>query len=113
MKQLLLVAALASSATLLAQHNTKLRDDSWKKHYRATPEKINNLVHTKIEASFDYDKQYLNGKVWLTITPQFDAVDSLLLDAKGMNIHQVNLVAGTVTKPLNYSYDSSVIRIKL
>ena len=56
------------------------------KAYRASAEKINDLVHTKLEARFDYDKSQLYGKVWLTLKPHFYATDSLLLDAKGMEI---------------------------
>ena len=61
-------------------------NDSWKKIYRETPLKVNDLVHTKLDAHFDYNKSYLNGKVWLTLKPHFYATDSLQLDAKGMNI---------------------------
>jgi aminopeptidase N len=52
------------------------------KEYRATTERINNLVHTKLDARFDYANSYLNGKVWLTLKPHFYSTDSLLLDAK-------------------------------
>jgi len=31
--------------------------------YRATAERINDLVHTKLDAKFDYSKSQLNGKV--------------------------------------------------
>ncbi|MDQ1140623.1 hypothetical protein [Pedobacter agri] len=30
--------------------------------YRVTPAKINDLVHTKLDVSFDYAKRYLYGK---------------------------------------------------
>ncbi|HEY0040388.1 MAG TPA: hypothetical protein VGB71_06975, partial [Flavisolibacter sp.] len=53
------------------------------KVYRATPERINNLVHTKLDAKFDYSKQQLMGKAWITLRPHFYPTDSLLLDAKG------------------------------
>ena len=33
--------------------------------YQATPERINDLVHTKLEAKFDYQQSQLNGKVCL------------------------------------------------
>jgi aminopeptidase N len=56
------------------------------------PVKINDLVHTKLDAKFDYNHSYLNGKVWLTLKPHFDPTDSLQLDAKGMNINRVELV---------------------
>ena len=55
---------------------------------------INDLVHTKLDVNFDYDKSYLNGKAWLTLKPHFYPTDSLTLDAKGMDIKTVSLVKG-------------------
>lgn len=62
--------------------------------YRATPERINDLVHTKLEAGFDYAKQQLNGTVWLPRRPQGAPPASLTLDAKGMDIKDVSIVKG-------------------
>lgn len=81
--------------------------------YRAVAEKVNDLVHTKLEARFDYDKSYMYGKVWITLTPHFYSVDSLTLDAKGMDIKAVGIVKGTVTAPAKYQYDGKQIHIKL
>ena len=81
--------------------------------YRTTPEKINDLVHTKLDARFDYPKSYLNGKVWITLKPHFYATDSLMLDAKGMDIKQVAIVKGGKNTPLKYKYDGLVLDIDL
>lgn len=83
------------------------------REYRATPTRINNLVHTKLDVQFDYDKSYLNGKAWITLQPHFYATDSLKLDAKGMDIHAVALSNGAKTSPLKYEYDGSHLNIKL
>ena len=89
------------------------RDTSWKKEYRETATRINDLVHTKLDVKFDYDKSYLNGKVWITLKPHFYATDSLTLDAKGMDIHKVAIVKGTAMKELKYKYDGWHLRITL
>ncbi len=81
--------------------------------YRATPTKINNLVHTKLDVRFDYNNQFLNGKEWITLQPHFYPTDSLRLDAKGMDIKQVSLVNGQQLVPLKYSYDNNSLLIKL
>ncbi|WP_240627871.1 M1 family metallopeptidase [Terrimonas sp.] len=81
--------------------------------YQAVPEKINDLVHTKLEARFDYEKSYMYGKVWITLTPHFYSVDSVTLDAKGMDIKAVGIVKGTVTAPAKYTYDGQKLYIKL
>jgi aminopeptidase N len=88
-------------------------NDAWKKIYRETPTKTNDLVHTKLDARFDFSKAYLLGKVWITLKPHFYATDSLLLDAKGMNINQVELVSAGKNSKLAYSYDSMFLHIKL
>ncbi|HBW79984.1 MAG TPA: peptidase M1, partial [Sphingobacterium sp.] len=81
--------------------------------YRATPTKINDLVHTKLDVRFDYTNQFLNGKEWVNLQPYFDPTDSLRLDAKGMDIKQVSLVNGTQMIPLKYTYDDHSLLIKL
>ncbi len=83
------------------------------KEYRATPEKINDLVHTRLDARFDYSKSQLNGKVWITLKPHFYATDSLALDAKAMDIKSVSIVKGTKNSPLKYTYNGWVLNIRL
>ena len=81
--------------------------------YRETPVKINDLVHTKLDVWFDYKKCYLYGKEWITLTPHFYPTDSLRLDAKGMDIHSVDLIEKGQTIPLKFNYDSLSLNIKL
>jgi aminopeptidase N len=86
------------------------QDDGWKKVYRAFATKVNDLVHTKLDARFDYSKSYLNGKVWITLKPHFYNTDSLRLDAKGMNINKVEMVktGGAKNVTLKYTYEDSM-----
>ena len=53
-------------------------DTSWKKQYRETATRVNDLVHTKLDAKFDFDKSYMYGKAWITLQPHFYPTDSLL-----------------------------------
>src|SRR5688572_33390641 len=95
---------------IIAQHP---QDTSWKKKYRETATKINDLVHTKLELKPDFSKSYLYGKAWVTLHPHFYPTDSLTLDAKGMELKKVALVKGTQQIPLKFEYDEWEIRIKL
>ena len=88
-------------------------NNNWGNIYRASATKINDLVHTKLEVKFDFDKSYMYGKEWLTLKPHFYPTDSLTLDAKGMDIAKVMLVKGSVETPLKYSYDSLLLKIQL
>jgi aminopeptidase N len=81
--------------------------------YQATTDKINDLVHTKLDARFDYAKSQLNGKVWITLKPHFYTTDSLVLDAKGMDINSVAIVKNGKNQPLKYNYDGMILDIKL
>ena len=111
MKKLLLaILFLNSGYVLIAQPPV---DTSWKKEYRETATKINNLVHTKLEIRPDFSKSYLYGKAWITLKPHFYSTDSLNLDAKGMELKKVALVKGTQMIPLKFEYDDWTIRIKL
>ncbi|NCI47177.1 M1 family aminopeptidase [Sediminibacterium soli] len=110
MKRLLLLLGIFAALTTAAQ---TAADETENTAYRAVPTKINDLVHTKLDASFDYGKSYLNGRVWITLKPHFYPTDSLQLDAKGMNINKVELVKNGKNIPLKYRYDSLFLDVKL
>ncbi len=111
MKKLLLATSLLMSLIVMAQPAVK--DTTWKKKYRSFYTKTNNLVHTKLEAKFDYAKQYMYGKVWLTLQPHFYNTDSLLLDAKGLTINKLEIVKLGRNMPLKYTNDGMFLNIKL
>jgi aminopeptidase N len=114
MKKLLFVIALgAGPLTMLAQPGTEPKDTSWKKIYRASSTKINDLVHTKLDVKFDYDKAWMYGKAWVTLKPHFYATDSLLLDAKGMDVKEVSIMKGAAKSPLRFTNDGWQLNIKL
>ncbi|BFM44348.1 M1 family metallopeptidase [Flavobacterium sp. CFS9] len=81
--------------------------------YQVTPLKVNDLIHTKLDVSFDYGKRYLYGKGWLTLKPHFYDTDSLRLDAKGMDFKTIAIVDGKKTIPLKYTYDNEQLSIIL
>jgi aminopeptidase N len=81
--------------------------------YRAFAEKQHDLIHTKLVAGFDYTKSQLNGEVWLQLRPHFYASNQLVLDAKGMDIHQIALEKNNIKKKLSYTYDSMQLTIQL
>ncbi len=110
MKKYLVILLSAMASLVLAQTADQENVTSV---YRAKAEKINDLVHTKLNASFDYNHSYLNGKVWLTLKPHFYPTDSLQLDAKGMNIRSIAVVKAGKNIPLKYVYDSSALYIRL
>ena len=77
--------------------------------YRETEAILTDLIHTKLEVSFDWKMSRMKGLETLTAKPHFYPSDSLILDAKGMDILKVQMEG----KDLTYSYDSCFLKIKL
>ena len=75
--------------------------------YRKERDKINNLVHTKLKVSFNFDQKELNGEEWLTLKPHFYPTKQVVLDAKAMLIHTVSLDG----KNLDFTYDGRHLSI--
>jgi aminopeptidase N len=100
-----LVAGMAVSAAH-AQAPAKA-EDPLMKIYRATPPKINDLVHTKLDVRFDYKKRFMYGKEWVTLRPHFYATDTLRLDAKSMDLNDISIVKNGKNYPLKFKYDDS------
>ena len=113
MKKLISLLFLISALTCIAQTREKLNSEDWEKIYRATPEKINDLIHTRLEANFDFSRSWMYGKVWITLKPHFYPTDSLNLDAKGMEIKEVSLIRNNKHIPLKFTYDSLNLKITL
>jgi aminopeptidase N len=104
----------AMSAPALAQTTAPAPPENPNlKIYRATPDKVNDLVHTKLDVRFDYKKRFMYGKEWVTLKPHAYPTDSLRLDAKGMDIKTVAVVVAGKNTPLKFTYDSLSLNIKL
>jgi aminopeptidase N len=97
----------------LISQPAKPADTGWETLYRETATKINDLVHTKLDAKFDFNKSYMYGKVWITLQPHFYPTDSLRLDAKGMDIHKITIIKNGKESPLKYDYDNWQLNIDL
>lgn len=65
-----------------------------------------DLVDTKLWVSFDWQKERLNGKALLRLTPYFYPSSTLVLDAKGFDIHSIKEV-NEANRELRYSYPDS------
>ncbi|MEO6404615.1 MAG: M1 family metallopeptidase [Ferruginibacter sp.] len=113
MKKMLILCVLAMPCILMYAQGPQKTDTSWKKIYRESALKVNDLVHTKLDVRFDYAKSFMYGKEWLTLQPHFYPTDSVLLDAKGMEIKVVSVVKGALKTPLRFKYDGSQLNIKL
>ena len=80
--------------------------------YQASNTRVFDLLHTKLDVKFNWEKTYLYGKAELTLMPYFHATNTLALDARGFDIHKVQLV-DSVYSDLDYNYEHDVLVIDL
>ncbi|HNP98092.1 MAG TPA: M1 family metallopeptidase, partial [Bacteroidia bacterium] len=82
--------------------------------YRATYTRYADLIHTKLEITPDWKTTQVAGKATIQLKQHFYTSDSVRLNAKGMDIHQVCLLKKEGQKiPLKYSYADNMLRIQL
>ena len=81
--------------------------------YRASRTRYIDLIHTKLEVSFDWEKQHMHGIATLDFTPYFFPQSDVVLDAKGMNINSVSILNGSAESPLRFEYSEDQLTIDL
>lgn len=79
--------------------------------YNPSPKRNNDLLHTKLEVSFDWTSEKVFGKATLRFAPYFKKVDQLELDAKGFEIKKIALLPSM--KELKYDYNREKLVIYL
>jgi aminopeptidase N len=70
-----------------------------------------DLLHSKIEISFDWAKKRAIGRAVLTMRPWFYATDKVTLDAKNFDIHSIAFEGQN--SPLKYAYNNQQLEIQL
>ena len=106
-----LMEALQNSDTTAAEAPASNRLE---KTYNPAATRVNDLLHTRIEISFDIPKMQLFGKATLDFKPYWYATDSLILDAKSFDMHRIALVdKNGAMSDLKYTYANDVLKIKL
>ena len=60
--------------------------------YNASNTKNFDLIHTKLAVQYNWDKAYMYGKAEITLVPHFYTQNQLVLDARGMDLHKVQLM---------------------
>lgn len=81
--------------------------------YRPSKTRYHDLLHTRLEVSFNLEEHTLEGIATLQLRPYFRPQKQLQLDAKGFEMHKVLLLVGSESIPLNYEYDRQHLDIDL
>lgn len=77
--------------------------------YNPSYTRTNDIIHTKLELSFDWANQYVLGKAWIDVKPLFYDVNELVLDAKGFDIKTIKVNG----KVVEYDYQDEILTIGL
>lgn len=77
--------------------------------YQSSAKRESDLIHTRLEVRFDWDKAWMYGKATLTVKPYFYPTSTLTLDAKGFEIREVSMVTPSGKVPLKYSYNRDTV----
>ncbi|GAB5553778.1 MAG: M1 family metallopeptidase [Saprospiraceae bacterium] len=75
--------------------------------YKPAAKRVNDLLHTKLELSFDWKQEKVIGKASLDLRPYFGKIQSLTLDAKELQIKSIQIPGRT----FEYRYDQKQIQI--
>lgn len=81
--------------------------------YRGSDPVMHDLIHTRLEVSFDWAKRELIGNAQITLKPHFYSQKMLYLDARGMDIKAVNLMHRGSLQELGYEYRNDSICITM
>jgi aminopeptidase N len=81
------------------------------KIYRSSADRLFDLLHTRLELSFDWERQYVLGKATLDLTPYYYEQNTLVLDAKNFEIKGIQL--SQQGGNLDYKYDGNQLTITL
>jgi aminopeptidase N len=81
--------------------------------YRASAPREWDIIHTRVALSFNFKEKTANGREWLSLHPYFYTTDSLVLDAKDMQIDTVSFAGnGPEAAKLSYTYADDKLHIK-
>lgn len=79
--------------------------------YNPSHEREHDLLHTKLEVSFDWEEEQVMGKATLKLKPYFYPSNTLVLDAKNFELHSITYEGQA--EVLEYDYDGMQITIDL
>lgn len=81
--------------------------------YQPAATKLHDLIHTKLEVKFDWEKQQLHGIATVQVKPHFYPQQQLVLDARDFMIHGVAIWDNEERKECLYSYNNHQLTIGL
>ncbi len=72
--------------------------------YNASAKRLIDITHMDLSVDFDYAQQTMHGVAILTLHPYYYATDSIVLEAKSMDINTIKINTNSKTAFKNYTY---------
>ncbi|HYK75905.1 MAG TPA: M1 family metallopeptidase [Daejeonella sp.] len=82
-------------------------------NYRGKYTTLTDIIHTRLDLSFNWDSAFVVGKATIQAKPYFYPSGNVVLDANGFKINSVELVQKDDKEPLHYTYDGKKLNIQL
>jgi aminopeptidase N len=101
------------SSKFVLQDSVKREIDRERPVYHGFETRLTDIIHTKLEVRFDWAKAYLYGKATITAVPYFYSSNRVFLDARGMDLNEVDLLKGEEKVKLDFTYVDDVLKINL
>ncbi len=95
----------------LEEEVASLQEDYELARFNPSQKREHDLLHTKLELAFDWEKEQVIGKASLKLKPYFYPSNTLTLDAKGFEFNEVRLKGRS--SDLKYEYDGQQLVIDL
>lgn len=80
--------------------------------YRAEAERNYDLIHTRLDLAFDWEKEYVLGEAYIDLTAYYYPIHKVVLDAVNFDIHAVKL-SNADGKDIDYEYDGEKLTLLL
>jgi aminopeptidase N len=81
--------------------------------YHETTAHESDIIHTRLELKFDWEKEFMYGKATLFLKPYFYPQSQLKLNAVGFEISDLFILRKGVKSKVDYNYDTKIISINL
>jgi aminopeptidase N len=96
-----------------ATQSNKVQNQSAIGEYRSSYPKYFDLIHTKLRVKPDWSLRELAGEASISLKPHFYPNDKLILNARGMEIHSVQLEHVEENLTLAFHYANNLLEITL
>ena len=107
--EIIIALAIALFSVQNNNNNTSQQLEEKEIIYNPSETRLNDIIHTQLDLSFDWKKQHVHGEALIEVKPYFYPTSTLVLDAKGFDIHLVEMNG----EKLKYTYDDFYLTIEL